>query len=70
MRTSHSQPTTPCKKFWIAFAVCVSVTGGAWAQLAPNQTHGFGNNRLITFTYLICKRPMEIVWEGQFPLVV
>jgi len=52
MRTSHSQPTTPCKKFWIAFAVCVSVTGGAWAQLAPNQTHGFGNNRLITFTYL------------------
>jgi hypothetical protein len=21
-------------------------------QLAPNQTNGFGNNRLITFTYL------------------
>src|SRR5437660_1297934 len=34
---------------------------GAWitlgassasAQLAPNQTHGFGNGKLITFTYL------------------
>src|SRR5215472_2700314 len=22
------------------------------AQLAPNQTQGFGNNRLVTFTYL------------------
>jgi hypothetical protein len=22
-----------------------------WAQLAPNQTHGFGNGRLLTFTY-------------------
>ena len=21
-------------------------------QLAPNQTNGFGNNRLVTFTYL------------------
>lgn len=26
--------------------------GGAQAQLAPNQTQGFGNNRLVTFTYL------------------
>jgi len=25
---------------------------GAWAQLAPNQTNGFGNGRLVTFTYL------------------
>jgi hypothetical protein len=25
--------------------------GPAQAQLAPNQTHGFGNGRLITFTY-------------------
>lgn len=24
----------------------------AWGQLAPNQTQGFGNNRLVTFTYL------------------
>jgi hypothetical protein len=25
--------------------------GSASAQLAPNQTHGFGNGRVITFTY-------------------
>ena len=31
----------------MTFAVC-----SALAQLAPNQTHGFGNNRVITFTYL------------------
>ncbi len=27
-------------------------TGRAFAQLAANQTHGFGNDRLVTFTYL------------------
>jgi hypothetical protein len=27
-------------------------TGSASAQLAPNQTNGFGNGRLVTFTYL------------------
>src|SRR5215471_6954647 len=32
---------------WMALAA-----GAASAQLAPNQTHGFGNNRLVTFTYL------------------
>jgi len=26
--------------------------GGASAQLAPNQTNGFGNGHLVTFTYL------------------
>ena len=33
----------------IAFP-CVALS--ARAQLADNQTHGFGANRLITFTYL------------------
>ena len=28
------------------------VVGKASAQLAPNQTNGFGNSRLVTFTYL------------------
>jgi hypothetical protein len=29
------------------------LNGRAWAQqLGPNQTNAFGNNRLITFTYL------------------
>jgi hypothetical protein len=27
-------------------------TGNASAQLAPNQTNGFGNGALVTFTYL------------------
>ena len=27
-------------------------TGNASAQLAPNQTNGFGNGKLVTFTYL------------------
>lgn len=39
----------------IAFAICACITfaaGNARAQLAPNQTNGFGNGRLVTFTYL------------------
>jgi hypothetical protein len=40
-------------KLTLAFAVLVTFgTSFAWAQLAPNQTNGFGNNRLVTFTYL------------------
>lgn len=33
-------------------ACMLIAAGSASAQLAPNQTHGFGNGRLITFTYL------------------
>ena len=39
----------------LAAATCAGMgllAGNAWAQLAPNQTEGFGNGRLITFTYL------------------
>jgi hypothetical protein len=42
-------------RIWLTVAACVCValvTGNASAQLAPNQTNGFGNNRLVTFTYL------------------
>ena len=35
-----------------AFVCIACVAGAASAQLAPNQTNGFGNNRLVTFTYL------------------
>jgi hypothetical protein len=45
----------PSGNFRLAVATCACITlaaGSAWAQLAPNQTHGFGNGRLITFTYL------------------
>jgi len=33
-------------------ALFALATHGAYAQLAPNQTHGFGNDLLVTFTYL------------------
>lgn len=36
----------------LAFALSLAFVGGASAQLAPNQTQGFGNGRLVTFTYL------------------
>lgn len=42
-------------KFRLSLAVCACATlatSAAWAQLAPNQTDGFGNGRLVTFTYL------------------
>ena len=36
-----------------AICACIILIGGTTAaQLAPNQTNGFGNNRLVTFTYL------------------
>jgi len=31
---------------------CFAFGASASAQLAPNQTNGFGNDRLVTFTYL------------------
>jgi hypothetical protein len=39
----------------LALAVCACIAlicSNASAQLAANQTNGFGNNRLVTFTYL------------------
>src|SRR5207237_9890699 len=37
----------------VAVCACITVaTVTASAQLAPNQTNGFGNGRLVTFTYL------------------
>lgn len=39
--------------FILAACACMLFTAlGASAQLADNQTNGFGNNRLVTFTYL------------------
>lgn len=36
-----------------AFCAGMALPGAnAWAQLAPDQTNGFGNGRLVTFTYL------------------
>ena len=37
----------------VAFCAGMALPGAnVWAQLAPNQTNGFGNSRVITFTYL------------------
>src|SRR5215471_14750797 len=37
----------------LAICACVALMAvSARAQLAANQTNGFGNNRLVTFTYL------------------
>jgi hypothetical protein len=43
------------KTVGLALAVCACIAlicSNASAQLAANQTNGFGNNRLVTFTYL------------------
>jgi hypothetical protein len=38
---------------YLTLTACACLTvGSASAQLAPNQTNGFGNGRLVTFTYL------------------
>lgn len=52
LRQSH---TTKLSRVALTLAVCVCMTFAAVsasAQLADNQTNGFGNNRLVTFTYL------------------
>jgi len=40
-------------RLFCAFCAGMALPGAnAWAQLAPDQTSGFGNGRLVTFTYL------------------
>ncbi len=51
-RQSHG---TKLSRFALTLAACICMTFAAVsasAQLADNQTNGFGNNRLVTFTYL------------------
>ena len=40
------------KSVILAICVCILIRADASAQLLPNQTHGFGNGSLVTFTYL------------------
>lgn len=51
-RQSHH--TTLCRvALTLAACVCIALVAvSASAQLSNNQTNGFGNNRLVTFTYL------------------
>src|SRR5262250_2881100 len=47
--------TNSTGRLWRIFIIGISASfavGIAMAQLAPNQTNGFGNGRLVTFTYL------------------
>ncbi|HKA37157.1 MAG TPA: hypothetical protein VKH43_10085 [Thermoanaerobaculia bacterium] len=47
--------TKRTRTLWMTLAMCSFLTlfaGIATAQLAPNQTNGFGGGRLVTFTYL------------------
>lgn len=42
-----------CSRLALLILVCATFTAvGAFAQLAPNQTQGFGDNKMVTFTYL------------------
>lgn len=46
---------SPARHLWLAIAFGAGLAlavSPASAQLAPNQTHGFGNGGLVTFTYL------------------
>src|SRR6185437_1566461 len=55
MPPSHDHLPAAHEHRRLALAVCICMllaTGSAWAQLGPNQTQGFGSNRLVTFTYL------------------
>src|SRR5215472_11667864 len=55
IRIQHPQFWSSPIRILISFAAsaCVAFSAtAAAAQLANNQTNGFGNNRLVTFTYL------------------
>jgi len=41
-----------CKITLVMLLLLLAQAPSAHAQLAANQTHGFGNGRLVTFTYL------------------
>lgn len=51
-----SRDLSPAHYLWLAIAfaagLALAASSASAQQLAPNQTHGFGNGRLVTFTYL------------------
>jgi hypothetical protein len=60
-------------RLWLIAAACACLTlsaHSASAQLAPNQTNGFGNGRLVTFTYLqnfdcVTQPTMDLDFNGM-----
>lgn len=59
-------------RLWLALGACAGLalaSGNAGAQLAPNQTNGFGNGRVVTFTYLqnfdcVAEPTMDLDFNG------
>src|SRR5215472_5574841 len=52
MVSFDSRRTKAPRSFWVAVCACFTlVASSAWGQLARNQTQGFGNGGLVTFTY-------------------
>src|SRR5215472_16017527 len=76
MKHWRFQPGDPRKlpssilKVMLAGSACLALAAGdGAAQLAPNQTNGFGNGRLITFTYLqnfdcVAEPTMDLNFNG------
>lgn len=55
LSSSCARKQTSLRCLTLPLAACLTITFiaiSATAQLADNQTRGFGNNRLVTFTYL------------------
>lgn len=55
LSSSCARKQTSLRCLTLPLAACLTITFiaiSATAQLADNQTQGFGNNRLVTFTYL------------------
>lgn len=59
-------------RLWLtaaAWACLMMAAGSAAAQLAPNQTNGFGNGKLVTFSYLqnfdcVAEPTMDLDFNG------
>ncbi len=62
--------TNQCRMIFASTITAVCAASTAGAQLAPNQTHGFGNGRLVTFTYqqnfdCVEQPKMDLDFNGQ-----
>jgi len=65
----YTRETTSVRLMLALGALLMLAAAPASAQLLPNQTHGFGNGRLVTFTYLqsfecIAQPTMDLDFNG------
>jgi hypothetical protein len=71
---SQVSRTRPARRLWMILTICsflLLFAGSASAQLAPNQTNGFGGGRLVTFTYLqnfdcVDQPTLDLNFNGKF----